>query len=269
MEKGKSNAVVPKRWRRRRRGRRASTVADALAAGWRLAAGKVGDGGGWLGEHGSLVIARRAKTTHTLNILSRLGPPPPRPPPARTARRTPAIMSRQYQHGDSDAEDESMGAYPAQYDGEDLDRMPSISSNHDIHAQLQAAATPLEFQATLETKFASYDNYCNLFHYILNSDGPVDLEVPNVSPTRPAMSLPLPLPANPRRSTTGHGTSSTSSSTSSTASAATARRPPSRTTTRKSSSCCAKTQTHGAATASSTSSTRSSSAPRSTSSWPP
>jgi translation initiation factor 3 subunit L len=88
-------------------------------------------------------------------------------------------MSRQYQHGDSDAEDESMGAYPAQYDGEDLDRMPSISSNHDIHAQLQAAATPLEFQATLETKFASYDNYCNLFHYILNSDGPVDLEVPN------------------------------------------------------------------------------------------
>ena len=90
-------------------------------------------------------------------------------------------MSRQYQHGESDAEDESMGAYPAQYDGEDLDRMPSISSNHDIHAQLQAAATPLEFQATLETKFASYDNYCNLFHYILNSDGPVDLEVPNVS----------------------------------------------------------------------------------------
>ncbi|KAK1911483.1 hypothetical protein P3342_012784 [Pyrenophora teres f. teres] len=38
---------------------------------------------------------------------------------------------------------------------------------------------PLEFQATLETKFASYDSYCNLFHYILNSEGPVDLEVPN------------------------------------------------------------------------------------------
>ncbi|KAK8164858.1 translation initiation factor 3 complex subunit L [Phyllosticta citrichinensis] len=49
----------------------------------------------------------------------------------------------------------------------------------DIHAQLAAAATPLEYQATLETKFASYDNYCSLFHYILNSDGPVDLEVPN------------------------------------------------------------------------------------------
>jgi len=50
----------------------------------------------------------------------------------------------------------------------------------DIQAQLAAAATPLEYQATLETKFASYDNYCSLFHYILNSEGPVDLEVPNV-----------------------------------------------------------------------------------------
>ncbi|KAF3031668.1 hypothetical protein E8E12_001081 [Didymella heteroderae] len=83
----------------------------------------------------------------------------------------------------SDAEEEIMaGEYreQVQYDGmEELDRMPSIGSNQDIHAQLQAAATPLEFQATLETKFASYDNYCNLFHYILNSDGPVDLEVPN------------------------------------------------------------------------------------------
>lgn len=79
---------------------------------------------------------------------------------------------------DSDAEGDNMAA--GQYDGMDeLDRMPSMGSNQDIHAQLQAAATPLEFQATLETKFASYDNYCNLFHYILNSDGPVDLEVPN------------------------------------------------------------------------------------------
>lgn len=51
----------------------------------------------------------------------------------------------------------------------------------DMQAQLAAAATPLEYQATLETKFASYDNYCSLFHYILNSDGPVDLEVPSVS----------------------------------------------------------------------------------------
>ena len=50
----------------------------------------------------------------------------------------------------------------------------------DLQAQLAAAATPLEYQATLETKFASYDNYCSLFHYILNSDGPVELEVPSV-----------------------------------------------------------------------------------------
>jgi hypothetical protein len=68
-----------------------------------------------------------------------------------------------------------------QYDGmEELGRTQSVVSNQDIQAQLAAAATPLEFQATLETKFASYDSYCNLFHYILNSEGPVDLEVPNV-----------------------------------------------------------------------------------------
>lgn len=67
-----------------------------------------------------------------------------------------------------------------QYDGmDDLDRVQSVGSG-DIQAQLAAAATPLEFQATLETKFASYDNYCNLFHFILNSDGPVDIDVPNV-----------------------------------------------------------------------------------------
>ncbi len=66
----------------------------------------------------------------------------------------------------------------------DLDRTPSMGGGgqlHDMQAQLAAAATPLEYQATLETKFASYDSYCNLFHYILNSEGPVDLEVPSVS----------------------------------------------------------------------------------------
>jgi len=60
-----------------------------------------------------------------------------------------------------------------------LDRTTSLGSGADIQAQLQAAATPLEYQATLETKFASYDNYCSLFHFILNSEGPVDLEVPS------------------------------------------------------------------------------------------
>ena len=65
---------------------------------------------------------------------------------------------------------------------DDLDRIPSGGPGpQDMQAQLAAAATPLEYQATLETKFTSYDNYCNLFHYILNSEGPVDLEVPSVS----------------------------------------------------------------------------------------
>lgn len=65
----------------------------------------------------------------------------------------------------------------------DLERTTSLgaaSQAQDLQAQLAAAATPLEYQATLETKFASYDNYCSLFHYILNSDGPVELEVPSV-----------------------------------------------------------------------------------------
>lgn len=67
---------------------------------------------------------------------------------------------------------------------DELDRTASygtgVGGPQDMQAQLAAAATPLEYQATLETKFASYDNYCNLFHYILNSEGPVDLEVPSV-----------------------------------------------------------------------------------------
>lgn len=90
---------------------------------------------------------------------------------------------------ESDAEEEALAQdyrEQVQYDQDGLDELDRTSSlgqggGQDIHAQLAAAATPLEFQATLETKFASYDNYCSLFHYILNSDGPVDLEVPSVS----------------------------------------------------------------------------------------
>ena len=71
-------------------------------------------------------------------------------------------------------------------DMDELDRTGSYGGSmggpQDIQAQLAQAAQPLEFQATLETKFASYDNYCSLFHYILNSDGPVDLDVPTVRP---------------------------------------------------------------------------------------
>ncbi|KAJ2713740.1 hypothetical protein H4R19_002094, partial [Coemansia spiralis] len=32
---------------------------------------------------------------------------------------------------------------------------------------------------SLETRFRSFENYCDLFNYILNSDGPIDLELPN------------------------------------------------------------------------------------------
>ncbi|KAI9311986.1 RNA polymerase I-associated factor PAF67-domain-containing protein [Dichotomocladium elegans] len=32
---------------------------------------------------------------------------------------------------------------------------------------------------TIEHRFRSYENYCDLFNYILNSDGPVNLELPN------------------------------------------------------------------------------------------
>lgn len=112
----------------------------------------------------------------------------------------------------------------------DLDRTTSLggaSHTQDLQAQLAAAATPLEYQATLETKFASYDNYCSLFHYILNSEGPVDLEVPSVCERNLAIqcshrSSKLTNSCAFLHSTTGLGMSSMSSSTSSSLSAATA-----------------------------------------------
>jgi hypothetical protein len=91
---------------------------------------------------------------------------------------------------ESDAEEEALvNDYQEQVhfdDGMDtLDRTNSYGGSggqfQDMQGQLAAAATPLEYQATIDTKITSYDNYCNLFHYILNSEGPVDLEVPSVS----------------------------------------------------------------------------------------
>ena len=100
-----------------------------------------------------------------------------------------------YQHGeaptqapeeDSDIEEEVMVRdyqeqvqYDDGIDGYDPGMSIGVGAT-DIQAQLIAAATPLEFGATLDTKFQSYDNYCTLFHYILNSDGPVDPEMPSV-----------------------------------------------------------------------------------------
>ena len=64
---------------------------------------------------------------------------------------------------------------------DELEPTTSMSQMPDMQANLMAAATPLEYQASLETKLASYDNYCNLFHWILNSEGPVDFDIPSVS----------------------------------------------------------------------------------------
>lgn len=97
------------------------------------------------------------------------------------------VNARPSLNDESDVEEEALvNDYREQVNFEDgmsdLDRTTSLggSQTQDLQAQLTAAATPLEYQATLETKFASYDNYCSLFHYILNSEGPVDLEVPSV-----------------------------------------------------------------------------------------
>jgi len=104
-------------------------------------------------------------------------------------------MADQQQNGDvprrrvndeSDVEEEAMVEdYREQVDYEDgmnadLDDGAYGGGPQDIQAQLAAAVTPLEYGASLDAKFASYDNYVSLFHYILNSDGPVDLELPSV-----------------------------------------------------------------------------------------
>ncbi|KAH6661172.1 eukaryotic translation initiation factor 3 subunit L [Truncatella angustata] len=89
---------------------------------------------------------------------------------------------------DSDVEEEALvNDYKeqVQYEdgmGEDLERVSSLSmaqQQDDIQSRLVAAAQPLDFSAPLEVKFQSYDSYCNLFHFILNSEGPVDLEPPS------------------------------------------------------------------------------------------
>lgn len=90
---------------------------------------------------------------------------------------------------DSDVEEEALVAdYREQVQYEDgMDELEQVNSmtmaqqTDDIQSRLAAAAQPLDFSAPLEVKFQSYDSYCNLFHFILNSDGPVDLEPPSVS----------------------------------------------------------------------------------------
>ncbi|PPJ54089.1 hypothetical protein CBER1_06320 [Cercospora berteroae] len=87
---------------------------------------------------------------------------------------------------DSDVEEEALAndfREQAGYGGDDgygLEQVDSYGGGgQDLQAQLQAAATPLEYGASTELKIQSYDSYCNLFHFILNSEGPVDIEVPS------------------------------------------------------------------------------------------
>jgi translation initiation factor 3 subunit L len=90
---------------------------------------------------------------------------------------------------DSDVEEEALVADYKEQDIEEggleeLDHASLAQQADEIQGRLVQAFQPLDFQATLETKFQSYDNYCALFHYILNSEGPVDLEPPSVSSRR-------------------------------------------------------------------------------------
>ncbi|SPO02950.1 probable eukaryotic translation initiation factor 3 subunit 6 interacting protein [Cephalotrichum gorgonifer] len=77
-----------------------------------------------------------------------------------------AEYREQQQHYDDDLGDDDHGSSMA-------------NQADDIQARLAAAAQPLEYSATLDVKFQSYDAYCSLFHFILNSEGPVDVEPPS------------------------------------------------------------------------------------------
>ena len=90
---------------------------------------------------------------------------------------------------ESDVEEEALVAdykeqqqhYDDGMDDQDHGSTSMTQQPDDIQARLAAAAQPLEYSATLDVKFQSYDAYCSLFHFILNSEGPIDLEPPSVS----------------------------------------------------------------------------------------
>jgi len=107
----------------------------------------------------------------------------------------PSITMSSFQNGmapmrtmgdDSDVEEEALvNDYKEQVQYEDgMDDEPAglsmAQQTDDIQSRLAQAAQPLDFSAPLEAKFQSYDQYCSLFHFILNSEGPVDLEPPSV-----------------------------------------------------------------------------------------
>ena len=90
---------------------------------------------------------------------------------------------------ESDVEEEALVEdyrEQVQYDQDglqDLDRTMSSATGTtmDVQMQLNNASMPLDFQAPLDVKISSYYNYCDLFHYLLNTAGPNDVEPPNVS----------------------------------------------------------------------------------------
>jgi translation initiation factor 3 subunit L len=82
---------------------------------------------------------------------------------------------------ENDSDDEGMEYVQESAYEQDNENNFGDMPSQDLTAQLQQAAQPLEYGATTETKIQSYDQYCNLFHFILNSDGPVDIDVPSVS----------------------------------------------------------------------------------------
>lgn len=111
-----------------------------------------------------------------------------------TKREKAAIMAQQpngepYANGnrvladESDAEEEALVQdyrEQVQYEDEDeLERVPTLGSGgQDVTAMLANAAQPLEYGASLEQKIASYYNYCDVFHYLLNTAGPDDASPP-------------------------------------------------------------------------------------------
>jgi translation initiation factor 3 subunit L len=148
-----------------------------------------------------------------------------------SVRQAPAYQpAASAQHRDDDSDEEALANdYREQVgyqEGHQEDFDSAGGAQQDLHAQLQQAATPLEYGATLETKMQSYDSYCNLFHFILNSDGPVDIEVPSVSLSGTKGWLESAwADREVESSISGRGMSLTSSSTNSTHSAHTDKRP--------------------------------------------
>ncbi|KAF8428701.1 translation initiation factor 3 complex subunit L [Tirmania nivea] len=82
------------------------------------------------------------------------------------------------QNNDDDLDDEFLDEEVADPNLLAAQALSMQNTQDNLQARLQAAAQPLDFSAPLEVRFASYDNYCSLFHFILNSEGPVELELP-------------------------------------------------------------------------------------------